>query len=1062
MAVRHAISAFQATDRLRSVRVIVTSNVAGLSLRRLLGSGAIAADGDGESSAKGIANVSFATPFQLASELAAPALASEGMRPLTTPILAAAVRHVLATQPGRFGAVAEHVATETALIRAYAEITELPPNLRTMLSTSSSKRTVDLLAFVDAVETHVRTGTPIHFHDEFAVLTRAREVASTKLADECLIFVGPFSQGEATIDFLASVARTAEVSVVASLTGDPTVDAEVATQVGRFTSQPVVPTEVSLPQPTEMIPVSDSDQEAQVVVRKILEAADRGTPFDRMAIFVPVHDPYLRTVREHLDRASIPSAGPNHRTLADSMAGRLLHTLLDLADGSAVLPEARRYDRNAMMALVSAAPVRGADGRPVRSGPWEDISRNAGVVGGLDDWRDRLANHVHSLDERSARRSEEGMSSGYLSGLERERVATTELSAFVAWIGQVTSPEAIGQTWADRSRWAIETLAALLPVANRRGKWPEAEIDAGERIERLLVRLSVLDDIEPLLTAAAFRRAIQLELDAPAGRRGAFGTGVFVAPLASAVGVDLDEVFVVGLAEGLCPRPIREDTLLPDSERQLLDGALAQRADRNRALRERYLHAIAGGARTTITSPLGDHRTGRSRTVSRWWVEAVRERSSDPTITSQNWKEQAWFSSSMHDSFSRSLNDAVQTGNAVSPADLQLHYVHARHALGLEVDDAVVAKPLRRGLEMNAQRLVGFNRFTGNLRDVEITSPLAGDAAISPTRLQSWAECPRRFFLEQMLGLGEIERPEEIVEISALDRGSLIHAILEDFIAESLPGAEHAVDDPEYQWTESDRLRLHAIAQERFAEYEGLGRTGRPLLWEIEKEATSADLDEFLLADDKMRADLRTRPHDVELPFGLAGRGHRSGRQVADAAHVRLGDRTIFLRGLVDRIDWRDVDDSPVVLDYKTGRGTSQSEFDKDPVRGGRSLQLGVYAEAAMQHYGVSKAQAHYWYSSSRGKFSRSGYAWSEQHRTRFLDAIDTIVSGIEDGDFQPNPGDYNLFYGDFHNCRYCPFTRLCPIDRDVELEAAVESGQMVKYLALRDFDAEASSEVDS
>ena len=122
IAVQRAITLAKAGDPLRAVRVIVPSNLAGLSLRRVLGSRLLEHEGTTSIGPAGIANVGFSTPFQFASLLASPGLADSAMRPLTTPVLAAAVRHVLATEPGRFGAVAEHVATESALIRALSLI----------------------------------------------------------------------------------------------------------------------------------------------------------------------------------------------------------------------------------------------------------------------------------------------------------------------------------------------------------------------------------------------------------------------------------------------------------------------------------------------------------------------------------------------------------------------------------------------------------------------------------------------------------------------------------------------------------------------------------------------------------------------------------------------------------------------------------------------------------------------------------------------------------------------------------------------------------------------------
>ena len=105
---------FEAKDGgpLRSVTVVVPSNAAGLSIRRLLGSDLL--DPTPTLGPQGIANVAFATPFQFAATIAASALASSGRRPLTTAVLAAAVRHVLRERGGRFAAVAHHTATESA------------------------------------------------------------------------------------------------------------------------------------------------------------------------------------------------------------------------------------------------------------------------------------------------------------------------------------------------------------------------------------------------------------------------------------------------------------------------------------------------------------------------------------------------------------------------------------------------------------------------------------------------------------------------------------------------------------------------------------------------------------------------------------------------------------------------------------------------------------------------------------------------------------------------------------------------------------------------------------
>ncbi len=1054
-AAQRAVTAAKGGDPLAAVRVIVPSNLAGLSLRRMLGSRQLEPAGLTRIGPMGIANVGFSTPFQYASLLAGPALAASGMRPLTTPVLAAAVRHVLATDPGRFGSVAEHVATESALIRAYAEITELPVAARRQLARSTSARTRDLLTFVDAVGEHLSTGTSMRFHDELAVLEQAAELLASTSADERLVFVGPFSQGVSTLSFLAAAARARTSTAVWAQSGDAEVDAASGAQLAALAGEHITIPPIPVPLPSRLIPAADAELETHVVVRAILRAAEAGTPFDRMGVFVPLRNPYLRTLREQLDRADIPSAGPDYRTLADSMAGRLLQRMLDLVEHTFEVQADKHFDREAMLALVEAAPLRGPDGKRVRSGPWENISRAAGVVAGLEDWRARLGSHDRSLADRIEQLEIDGGSSGAIASMRRERDAAAKLVEFVEWIAELTSPAALGRSWSERAAWARRVLDALLPQVNRRSGWPETELDAADRIEALLGRVAVLDEVEPNLTMSAFRRAIQLELDTPAGRRGRFGSGVLVAPLASAIGMDLDEVFILGLAEGSCPRPIREDTLLPDAERELAGGALMLRTDRNRQERERYLHAVGAGANSTLLSPIGDHRSGRERTASRWWVEAVRGLTGDDTVNSETWGATELFTDREHGSFEQSTTAALVANDAVSVADLQLHYVHAGRRFDTSAYEEHRAPALTRGLDVIAHRLHGFNRFNGNLRHIDLRSPLVDGTAISPSRLENWARCPRRYYFEQVLRIGEIERPEEIVEMSALDRGNLVHQILEDFISSAVPTGEHALSSPDHRWSEEDRARLMGIAQSRFDEYEALGRTGRPILWEIRKEETVADLETFLREDERIRSEHQRLPLAVELPFGLHRPGADPSDDRAEAASVAIPDgRRIALRGLVDRVDRRS-DGVPVVLDYKTGRSTSQRDFERDPVRGGKSLQLGVYAEAVQQHYGTTDAEAHYWYTSAKGGFKTVGYPWTSDRRERFVDAVDTIVEGIERGDFPPNPGDVAYHLGSFDNCGYCPFDRACAVDRDEEFEKAVASGQLVRYVAMQDYQAE-------
>ena len=73
----------------------------------------------------GIAGVSFLTLYRMAELLGAPRLADARRRPVSTPVLAAAIRARAAPRAGPFAAVADHPATEQALVESYRELLTL-------------------------------------------------------------------------------------------------------------------------------------------------------------------------------------------------------------------------------------------------------------------------------------------------------------------------------------------------------------------------------------------------------------------------------------------------------------------------------------------------------------------------------------------------------------------------------------------------------------------------------------------------------------------------------------------------------------------------------------------------------------------------------------------------------------------------------------------------------------------------------------------------------------------------------------------------------------------------
>ncbi len=168
----------------------------------------------------------------------------------------------------------------------------------------------------------------------------------------------------------------------------------------------------------------------------------------------------------------------------------------------------------------------------------------------------------------------------------------------------------------------------------------------------------------------------------------------------------------------------------------------------------------------------------------------------------------------------------------------------------------------------------------------EIERLLSGE--ISATFLETYLDCPARFYFRYVLGL---KAPERILDYDATAMGTLVHAVLEEYFRPFLgrvyvPG-EH--NDPD---------RLKVLFHRRFEE-DGLSRQLGP-----ERRF-------FVLKTAEYRLERYLQSLEGLPPFrvlALEGEEKRS--------HPGLGLR---FRGKLDRVD--EFETGRVVLDYKTGSG---------------------------------------------------------------------------------------------------------------------------------------------
>ena len=1030
---RSFVDSLQEEDPLAPVTVVVPSWYAGFSLRHELGR-------------SGLANVRFVTSYRLADLLGAPSRDRQKRRPLTAIIENASIRAVLEDVPGRLMAVRTHPSTQQSLRWTFRQLWRAPDSAVDRLAGRGG-----LTGEIVELYRSFKARTDKFYHGEDLALAAAQAVRNDpSLGLENVGFTVFFPLHEvsprerALIEALAGAGRCA---VFLGLTGEEETDAPIKRLAGDLRSclgEPQREDPVQESRDTQLVVAPDPHQELRWVIRHMMRQAESGTPFHRMAVLYRKREPYGTLIRSELEAARIPVAGLNPGTLGDTAVGRTLNGLMELRDGE--------LKRDSVMSWLTSCPVKPADAYAGAFSPsrWDTISKEAGIVRGLDQWMGRLSS-FSDRQERSAKDLEEQgeISEGRAKAKRSEAAAGRDLRQFIERLEDDTKAPIGFKPWVEFCNWAKRLLGTYV---GGESDLPEQEHQPFRKIENVLTDLQAVESIKECTNFEEFRQALKQALQQPLGHRGKTGQGVFVAPIASAIGMRFDRVYLVGMIEGAVPPAIRDDPLIPDSERRAAGGAAAGLPTRQaRRVEERYefLAALASAPFRVLSYPVAEPAGQRANYASRWFLEqaSILERSPVHASGLASLGDRTWLT--LIPSAERALGTVEET----SPADVHDYgleriwrWKNAGHAV--RNHPLANADTLAKSLTMRRQRYgAGLTRWDGYVSDAgarESLSKRLSRSGVSATSLERWARCPFSYFLGNVLGIGSVERPEEVYSIAPLDKGSLVHEILERFIREARDGG--TLPRPDESWSDAQRDTLRSIAEELFEDAEARGVTGKALLWQIEKESILYDLDNFLEQDTEIRKRFRTSPARVEARFGL------EGDSWPEAVFTLEDGTAIKFRGMIDRVD-RDTSGKRVlVMDYKTGGASPYKNLGQDPIDRGRRLQLSIYSLAA--RLGMEKdaeVEAVYWFVAGGGGPSlvptEPVNIDEERTRKRFAQGVSTIVSGIGKGLFPANPGKWT--HRGFENCNYCDFDSLCPSRRDVLWNRKKGHDLLADYLEL-------------
>jgi len=291
-------------------------------------------------------------------------------------------------------------------------------------------------------------------------------------------------------------------------------------------------------------------------------------------------------------------------------------------------------------------------------------------------------------------------------------------------------------------------------------------------------------------------------------------------------------------------------------------------------------------------------------------------------------------------------------------------------------------------------------------------------AAVSPTQLEDFGECPQKFLLKHVLNVTDIDDPERELQINHRDKGSLDHRILERFYrtlsandimeaAAALPLLPAAITS-----------RLGTLIDTEFDELERQAPPFNRTMRDIERTATKRILRDFVAADFADLADRQLLPKHFEYRFG-AKYASRGQVDHPEPFTINAAGMPIRVEGQIDRIDVGA--DRLRIVDYKSGKALRHQKLG-DKIDRGVRLQLAMYAMAAARFLDVEEVSGAIKPLVAGPKASLFEFNLGEKY-SGIVETLGIFAAAIAAGRFPAFPNERDE---EFNSCKYCPVNHSC------------------------------------
>ncbi|MEJ2247297.1 MAG: exodeoxyribonuclease V subunit gamma [Acidobacteriota bacterium] len=656
-----------------------------------------------------------------------------------------------------------------------------------------------------------------------------------------------------------------------------------------------------------LVSVPGESRAAVEVVREIVRALRDGTigGFNEAAVILRQPETDIPVLGEMFRLRGIPYFMHGGASYAERLLSRAVAAIMDLVSNAF----SRESILTAMELVAASQPDRSASSWDVQS--WRVLLNDSRFLGGIRCWDTGIDAVVEESGKRFQKAEKRNDAIGEdedeehdaLSAASAAKLVETARSLQNGWRNfrqAVTDwPQAL--SWRE---WADFLSRRLEPLLSASEDWHSFSdvLDKIANLQGLGHRSVSLDTMKNTLF-----QSIE-SLAHPVGRFQQ--SGVNILSTTAARGLRFPLVIIPDLDEGRFPAKLRQDPLLLDAERRCLENLplKKKRLDEERLLFD--MSARSAEKRLVLMTSRLEESSDRERIPSQFFMRAAAAIQGDiVTIRALAPDTVPGFRSVNLD------NPAPVSGDAaVDEGEIRLRLIvsdkyTARSALSALAD----LEPLRFNGPLAYDRARWKRRLTpydGYIRENRLAQWMAAtlrsrQGQVSASRIESYAKCPYYYFLKYGLELESWEEPEPVEAIDPLERGLIVHSILERFMGEHAGEAFVQTPDEELQRS------MEGLAKEAFRQSRPAGIAD--LLWEIECDTLLAMLCNWLVFE-KSRVREGLLPSQLEIVFG-----EFTQEQRFPVYRVQAGKHRYDFRGRIDRVDLSSDGKRARVVDYKTG-----------------------------------------------------------------------------------------------------------------------------------------------